>query len=158
MASCQKKGIILVTKWFKNWFYQKMSITKHVLLNWYSSMKKTEKYSNDFWHRKLNLKVKFWHFLTPPHCTNSQNSIISLSYDGSWAKNFLILYPPFENSTTRITIKCKFYSHDESDIRKRVFELKGRIPEYVDHVDLMLTISHSKTQLHIFMEGNSKLT
>ena len=53
---------------------------------------------------------------------------------------------------------CKFYSHDESDIRKRVFELKGRIPEYVDHVDLMLTISHSKAQLHIFMEGNSKLT
>ena len=25
------------------------------------------KYSNDFWHRKLPLKVKFWHFLTPPH-------------------------------------------------------------------------------------------
>ena len=27
-------------KWFKNWCYQKMSITKNVLLNWYSSMKK----------------------------------------------------------------------------------------------------------------------
>ena len=40
MASCQKLAIILVIKWFKNWCYQKMSIIKNVLLNWYSSMKK----------------------------------------------------------------------------------------------------------------------
>ena len=40
MASCQKLGIILVINGFKNWFYQKMSITPNVLLNWYSSMKK----------------------------------------------------------------------------------------------------------------------
>ena len=39
-------------------------------------MKKPQKDSNDFWHRKLTLKVKFWHFLTPPQYTNSQNSII----------------------------------------------------------------------------------
>ena len=38
--------------------------------------KKIEKDSDDFWHRKLTLKVKFWHFLTPPHYINSQNSII----------------------------------------------------------------------------------
>ena len=41
-----------------------MSITKNVLLNWYPSMKKNEKDSDDIWHRKLTLKVKFWHFLT----------------------------------------------------------------------------------------------
>ena len=58
-------GIILVIKWFKNWCYQKMSITKNVLLNWYSSMKKKDSYG--FWHRKLTLKVKFWHFLTARH-------------------------------------------------------------------------------------------
>ena len=40
VASCQKLGIILVIKWFKNWYYQKISITKNVLLNLYSSMKK----------------------------------------------------------------------------------------------------------------------
>ena len=40
-----------------------------------------------FWHRKFTLKVKIWHFLTPPHYANSQN-----------------LYPPQENSTTRIAI------------------------------------------------------
>jgi hypothetical protein len=28
----------------------------------------------------LTLKVNFWHFLTPPHYTNSQNSIISFGY------------------------------------------------------------------------------
>ena len=40
VAGCQKVGIILVIKWFKNWCYQKMSITENVLLNWYSSMKR----------------------------------------------------------------------------------------------------------------------
>ena len=48
-----------------------MSITKNVLLISYSSMKKNQKVSDDFWCRKLTLKVKFWHFLTPPHCTNN---------------------------------------------------------------------------------------
>ena len=40
MASCQTLGIILVINGFRNWFYQKMSITTNVLLNSYSSMKK----------------------------------------------------------------------------------------------------------------------
>ena len=40
MAKCQKLGIILVIKGFKNWSYQKMSITKNVLLNGYSSIRK----------------------------------------------------------------------------------------------------------------------
>ena len=39
--------------------------------------KKNEKDWDDFCRRKLTLKVKFWHFLTPPHQPNSQNSIIS---------------------------------------------------------------------------------
>ena len=47
------------------------------------------------------------HFLTPPHYTNSQNSIISFGYVDSQAKIFLILYPQIENSTTLITILCK---------------------------------------------------
>ena len=41
--------------------------------------KKIEKDSDDFWYRKLTLKVKFWHFLIPPH-----NSIISF-----WCSDFL---------------------------------------------------------------------
>ena len=41
-----------------------MSITNIVPLNWYSSMKKKiKKDSDNFWHRKLNLKVRNWHFL-----------------------------------------------------------------------------------------------
>ena len=36
----QKLGLILVINGFKNWFYQKMSITTNMLLNRYSSMKK----------------------------------------------------------------------------------------------------------------------
>ena len=88
MASCQKLGIILVINGFKNWFYQKMSITTNVLLNWYSSMKKKiQKDSDDFWHRKLTLKVKFWYFLTAPHYSNFQNLVISFEYSWFLAKN-----------------------------------------------------------------------
>ena len=39
--------------------------------------KQIEKDSDDFWHKKMTLKVKFWHFLKPP---NFQNSIIALEY------------------------------------------------------------------------------
>ena len=40
VASCQKLGIILENKVIKKLMLSKMSITKNVLLNWYSSMKK----------------------------------------------------------------------------------------------------------------------
>ena len=66
--------------------------------------KKIEKDSDDFWHRKLTLKVKFWLFLTPPHYTNSHNSIIFFGYVDSYAKKILLLYPSLENSITCITI------------------------------------------------------
>ena len=73
---------------------------------------KKQKYSDPFSNRKLTLKVKLRHFLTPPHQTNTQNSIISFGYVDFQAQIFPILYPPFENLTTRITIiyihKCKF--------------------------------------------------
>ena len=59
MGKCQKLEVILGTKVVQFWSYQKMSITKNVLLNWYSSMKKKiEKDSDNFWYRKLTLKVK----------------------------------------------------------------------------------------------------
>ena len=64
-----------------------MSITKNVLLNSYSSMKKNQKDSDDFWHRKLTLKVKFWHFLTARHYSNSPNFVISSDYSWFLAKN-----------------------------------------------------------------------
>jgi hypothetical protein len=42
--------------------------------------KKIEKDSDDFWHRTLALKVKFWHFLTARYKSKTQNSIISFGY------------------------------------------------------------------------------
>ena len=63
----QKLGVILVIKWFKNWSQQKMLFTKKVHLNWYSSMKFFLKDSDDFWHRKVTLKVQNWHFLKNCH-------------------------------------------------------------------------------------------
>ena len=57
-----------------------------------------------FWHRKLTLKVRFWHFLTTCHSVNSQNKIFSFEDIGFWPKTFLILYPSLENLTTHIII------------------------------------------------------
>ena len=68
LTSCWKLGIILVIKGFKNLFYQKMSIRKYMLLNWYSSMKKNcERFISiiENWLWKSNFGI-FWYFLTPP--------------------------------------------------------------------------------------------
>ena len=71
MGRCQKLGIVLESKWFKNWCYQKMSITKNVLLNWYSLMKKKlRKIRIIFDIENWLWKSRGWvilHFLTPPH-------------------------------------------------------------------------------------------
>ena len=48
---------------------------------------KNQKDSDDFLRRKLTLKIKFRHFLTPPHYTNLQNSMISFDYSWFLAKN-----------------------------------------------------------------------
>ena len=58
--------------------------------------KKNWQKSDHFWQWKLTLKVKFWHFLTPPEFTNG--------YIDFLAKIFSILYPWLENSTTCTTI------------------------------------------------------
>ena len=53
------------------------------ILQW----KKNQKDSDDFWRRKLTLKVKFWYFLTAPHYSNCQNLVISFEYSWFLAKN-----------------------------------------------------------------------
>ena len=42
---------------------------------------KNQKDADDFCCRKLTLNVRFWHFLTLPHNTSSQNSLISFDYN-----------------------------------------------------------------------------
>ena len=103
MGRCQKLSIVL-----ENEAIEKLMLSKNVSNNKcapklvFFNEQKIEKDSDDFWHRKL--KVKVWHFLTPPHYTNYQNSIILFCYFNFQAKIFSILYPLLENSTTRITI------------------------------------------------------
>ena len=104
MASCQIWGIILVIKWFQNWFFQEILITENVLLKWYSSMKKKLRkiwmiFYIENWLWKLNFGT-FWKLA------------VNLKFNNflSKANFFLILYPPFENSTTCIAIlfiKCQ---------------------------------------------------
>ena len=82
-----------------------MSIAKNMLLSSNSSNEKTnQKDSDDLWRRKLTLKVKFRHFLTHPHYTNLQNSMVSFDYSWFLAKNLSNFVPSLENSTIGIGI------------------------------------------------------
>ena len=61
VASCQKLGIILLIKWVNNWCYQKMAITKNVLLYLNSSIKKFRKiFDVENWVWKSDIGT-FWH-------------------------------------------------------------------------------------------------
>ena len=66
------------------------------------------KNSVDFWHRKLTLKVQFWHFLRPWRCVNLQNTAISLEYSWFLSKN-LAFYDPSSkklHDVTDISVQC----------------------------------------------------
>ena len=49
--------------------------------------KKFENDLDDFGHRKLTFKVKFWHLLTAHHYSNSPQLVISFDYSWCLAKN-----------------------------------------------------------------------
>ena len=90
----QKLGLILESK-----VVQKLSLEKNVF-NKKCSPKLIFldefffwKNSVDFWHRKLTLKVQFWHFLRPWHYVNLQNTAISFEYSWFLSKN-LAFYDP----------------------------------------------------------------
>ena len=148
-----------------------MSITKNVHLNWYSSIKKKiEEDSDDFWHRKLTLKVKFWHFLTPSHYTNSQNLIIFFGYVDSIAKIFPISYPPLENSTIRITITARFICFDFISMQARRKQATSiSLDKFIHSFKLVLWVNvkgvihklnsmqGNKYKVHIFWEGHKIL-
>ena len=100
MASCQKLSIILIIKWFKK------CSPKLVFFN----EKRIEKDWDDFWRRKLTLKVKFWQFLTPPHYTNSQNSLeISTTHI-----TIMYIFHYLKNNNTLVTWnKGNVYCHND---------------------------------------------
>jgi hypothetical protein len=76
-----------------------------VLLNsYYSIIKKIRKVRMIFDVENWLWMSNFGTFLTPPHYTNLQNSLISSDYSWLLAKNLLILYPSPENSATGIAI------------------------------------------------------
>ena len=65
MERCQKLDIILQSKVISKLMLSKNVNNKNVLLNWYSSMKKIEKDSDNFWHWKSNFGT-FWHLPINP--------------------------------------------------------------------------------------------
>ena len=82
-------------------------------------MTKKEKDLDDFWRRKLTLKVKFWYFLTAPHYSNFQNLVISFEYSWFLAKNlsnFVSLPWKLHNrechNMQRGTVITKIYMHN----------------------------------------------
>ena len=84
----QKLGLILESK-----VVQKLSLEKNVFnKKWSPKLIFLDeiffwKNSVDFWHRKLTLKVQFWHFLRPWHYVNLQNTAISFEYSWFLSKN-----------------------------------------------------------------------
>ena len=101
--------------------YQKMSITKNVLLNWHFYMQKNERDSVDFRHWKLTLKIRLRHFLTTrlkvseSQWKSNQNMgqnwhilivfsllVSKLSYSGLWAGGAMAL-PDFCRSVNPIS-------------------------------------------------------
>ena len=101
------------------------------ILQW---KKKIQKDSDDCWHRKLTLKVKFWYFLTAPHYSNFQNFVISFEYSWFLAKNlsnFVSLHWKLHNRECHtqhswyLTCHCLICTRLKSDtfeIYKRYFE------------------------------------
>ena len=61
LPSFQKMAIIMKIGRFKNLSFNKLS--KNIKMCPCVSMKKNQKYLDGFSYRKLNLKVRFWHFL-----------------------------------------------------------------------------------------------
>jgi hypothetical protein len=55
---------------------------------------------DDFWNKKIDFENPILALLTPPHYTNSQNSITSFGH----AKTCLILHPRTWNSITILSI------------------------------------------------------
>ena len=84
--------------------------------------------SNDFWRRKLTLKVKFWYFLTAPHYSNFQNLVISFEYSWFLAKNltnFVSLHWKLHNrycNTWDILIRI-LYSKSCSSAKSHVIQI-----------------------------------
>ena len=51
-------------------YQQTIFLTKNELLSHYSWLKNFLKLSDDFWHRKFTLNIRFWHFLTNCLCVD----------------------------------------------------------------------------------------
>ena len=102
---CQKLGMILGNKVVqklkleKNVFYKKWP-PKLIFLNFSFFWKN----SVDFWHRKLTLKVWFWHFLTNWCSPYSQNTTVSFEHVDVSAKSLHFRTHHLLNSTTELIL------------------------------------------------------
>ena len=79
----------------------------------------------------MNLNVKFWHFLTPPHYTNSQNSLISFEFLGQELSNFVSL-PRKLKTCTNIT-----------------FTWQQKDATFLESTDIILTCACKKQRIKI---------
>ena len=60
--------------------------------------------SVDFWHQKLTLKVRFWHFLTNCHSLTEFFNFFSFEYVDSWPKILLFRTHHLWNYTTELIL------------------------------------------------------
>ena len=83
------------------------------MCSYYSSMKKREKYYDDFW--KLTLKVKFWNYLKPPHLHQ-----FSKFNDASWIRTNILKTSDENAGNTNpiITKSNSFITNFKASLRK----------------------------------------
>ena len=108
----QKLDMLLENKAFqelklskKIFFYKKCSSKQLFLIE-----KIIQKYSDDSWHRKFTLKIRFWHFLT--NCQN-YSTVVSFEYVDFWPNILLYSYPDTDLWTSavfRVIEQCCFNS------------------------------------------------
>ena len=83
---------------------------------------------NNFWHKKLTLKVQFWHFLTNHNSLQDCLKTISVEHVDSWAKILRFRTHHLWNSTTELTLNyLPSKSPGTSPLAKRVFILSKKL-------------------------------
>ena len=67
------------------------------------------KNSVDFWHRKLSLKVRFWHFLTNRNSSKDFFKANFFEYVHSWPKSLLLRTHHLWNSMTELILVYSYF-------------------------------------------------
>ena len=135
---------------------KKKCLQKNGLLNWYSSMDFFSwKNSVDFWHKKLTLKLRFWHFLKNHNSSHDSSKTISFEHVDSWAKILKIRTHHLWNYTTEpnwywYTVWVDAVKHSQ---KMKANFYKVRTNKYVPNFRVILSGQNLETGKYVNKTG-----